>query len=846
MPMVIDFGIAKATTNQRLTDKTLFTAFEMLIGTPAYMSPEQAAITSVDVDTRTDIYSLGVLLYELLTGLTPFDTGELLKAGLDEIRRVIREQEPLRPSTRLSKMTGADLTTVAQHRKSEPPLLIRGIRGDLDWIAMKALEKDRTRRYETAYGMGRDIERYLANEAISARPPSKLYKFKKTVVRNKLLFIGIAIIGLLLILGLVIVSASLARERQARREADAALRQAEIDKAKAQTEAVRSRQATSFLEEMLQGVGPSVARGRDTTMLREILDRTAERVGTQLTNQPSVEAELCTLIGQLYLEIGNYDGAERMHREALAINQKFFGAAAREAAASLDDLGVALDKKGDLSEAESVHRQALGIRRGLYGREHSEVATSLNDLASVLRHEGKPEDSRRLTLEALQIRRKLFGDDSLAVADTLHNLSVVLGDQGKWGESEATAREELRIRRKLLGLEDPAVASALNDVAWAAGFNGKPDEAESLQRAALAMQRKLLGDENPAVAKTLSSLGERLRKRGDLTGAANLIEAAVSIQRKLSGDVSPDFLYTLDNLALTLEAEGQMAESESVRREALALWRKQLGAESPRTLAEIDGLARVLVAQKKFMEANLLLGEALTPELARQPKSADLLCWRADLEARAGQWKAAAADAELAFEDQPNLKRCSLVAALLVEAQDRSGYESICQKFLSRFGGTQDIYVAEQVAKSCLYRPNEEVDLRAVDQMIDAALIRGADDAAAMPYFQDSKALSEYRQGHYAAAVEWAKKPLAVPGLAGHGHAYAVLAMADWQLGQKDEARSMLAKGEELEPAILPASIAGDPSDLWQHWVYARIQLEEAAALIQPASTPADRPGTPP
>ncbi len=188
MPVVIDFGIAKATTNQRLTDKTLFTAVEMLIGTPAYMSPEQAALTSVDVDTRTDIYSLGVLLYELLTGSTPFDTGELLKAGLDEIRRVIREQEPGRPSTRLSKMTEADLTTLAQNRKSEPPTLIHAVRGDLDWIVMKALEKDRTRRYATANGLALDVQRYLADEPISARPPSKVYTFQKAVLRNKLLF----------------------------------------------------------------------------------------------------------------------------------------------------------------------------------------------------------------------------------------------------------------------------------------------------------------------------------------------------------------------------------------------------------------------------------------------------------------------------------------------------------------------------------------------------------------------------------------------------------------------------------------------------------------------------------
>src|SRR5438046_3107361 len=218
-PMVIDFGVAKATTDQPLTDKTVFTAFEMLIGTPAYMSPEQAALSSVDVDTRTDIYSLGVLLYELLTSSTPFETAELLKAGLDEIRRVIREQEPLRPSTRLSKIAGANLTTIAQHRRSEPPKLIRAISGDLDWIVMKAVEKNRTRRYETANALALDVQRFLAHEAVSARPPSKLYKFQKTVQRNRLLFIGLGIIATLLIVSLIVVSASLAHDRHSRREA---------------------------------------------------------------------------------------------------------------------------------------------------------------------------------------------------------------------------------------------------------------------------------------------------------------------------------------------------------------------------------------------------------------------------------------------------------------------------------------------------------------------------------------------------------------------------------------------------------------------------------------------------
>ncbi len=217
LPKIIDFGIAKATSGQVLTDKTMFTAFEQFIGTPAYMSPEQAEVSTLDIDTRSDIYALGVLLYELLTGRTPLDQEELLAAGLSEMRRLIREEEPLRPSTRISTLEAADQTTVARRRHSEPPQLVHLVRGDLDWIVMKCLEKDRTRRYETANGLAHDILCHLNNEPVLARPPSRLYRFQKLARRNKLAFAAAVAVLTALLVGLGIAAVGW-RETQVERD----------------------------------------------------------------------------------------------------------------------------------------------------------------------------------------------------------------------------------------------------------------------------------------------------------------------------------------------------------------------------------------------------------------------------------------------------------------------------------------------------------------------------------------------------------------------------------------------------------------------------------------------------
>jgi tetratricopeptide (TPR) repeat protein len=635
-----------------------------------------------------------------------------------------------------------------------------------------------------------------------------------------------------MVASLIVVSTSLTKERRSRREAESA--------------SAKSQQVTRFLEDMLQGVEPSVALGQDTTMLRGVLDRTAERVGKEMTNQPAIEAELRGLIGRLYFEIGNYDGAEKMHRAALAFYRKQYGPKSRETAAALNDLGLALWKEGNLTEAERTHQEALGIRRALFGHEHSEVATSLNNLATVYRQQRKLDEAERLIREGLAIRQKLFGGESLEVADSLHNLSLVFGHQRKGAESEETARKVLAIRKQLLGDEHPLVAAALLDVAYALGFTGKLEEAEALQREALAMQRKLLGDEHPDVSTSLSSLAENMRQRRNLPEAKTVSGAAISIQRKMLGDDSPEVLKSLESLGSTLKAQHKYEDAEAAFRESLAGWRKREGDESPQVISALDHVARILIAQKKFTDAEQLLNKALTPSLVQKSSSAQLLKVRGELRARRGQWQEAADDLARLFEYRPTEhERYPVLAALLIKSQNRPAYEKLRTKLLTARWDTNNFFAADNVAKACLFLPCSGTDLKTISHLADLVVAFGSGDQGALPYFQTCKALSEYRQEHYAQAVEWAQKTLESSSIASHGHASAVVTMAYWKLEKREEARAMLAKGDLLAPREMPARIAEDTGNAWLAWLYARIQLDEAAALIQSGPPPQDGPNQP-
>jgi eukaryotic-like serine/threonine-protein kinase len=609
VPKVIDFGIAKATVGQ-LTDKTVFTAFAQFIGTPAYMSPEQAQMSGLDIDTRADIYSLGVLLYELLTGNTPFDAKDLLAAGMDEMRRKIREDEPAKPSTCLSTMQAMDLTTAARRRQVEPPKLIYLIRGDLDWLVMKCLEKDRTRRYETANGLAADIQRHLSNEPITARPPSRWYEFQKTVRRHKFGFATAAALILVLGLGVLVSAWQAVRAMRAEREQSRLRQQAEANEKRAEAESFKSQQVAQFMKDMLKGVGPATAMGRDTTMLREILDKTATRLNG-LKSQPTVEADLLATLGNVYADLGEYTNAVAMHRESLALRRKLWGNEHREVANGLYDFAVVLYAPGRFTEAEALCREAVAIRRKLPGPEHVDIATALDCLARILEAQGRLDEAVTTWQEALAMRRKLRGNDHESVGYVLHPLAWTLGRQRKYSEAEAMSREELAIWRKRLGADHSNVGWALGDLAIYLREQGKLAESEATVREALEISRKQSGNNPAAVATFLRQLAWVVYHQGKRAEAEAISREELALRRKVLGINHPEVAATLYCLATFLRDQKKWPEGETTIREALKIRRMQLGDGHADVAASCELLSELLQAQGKTEEANATAAAAL-------------------------------------------------------------------------------------------------------------------------------------------------------------------------------------------------------------------------------------------
>jgi tetratricopeptide (TPR) repeat protein len=575
---VIDFGIAKATGGP-VGNKALLTNLPHAIGTPMYMSPEQANISaSTDVDTRSDVYSLGVVLYELLCGTTPFEKDRLEGASDDEVRRIIREEEPLRPSARSRQRN-------------------RALPAELDWIVMRAMEKDRTRRYQTIDGLALDMRRYMSGLPVEACPPSRAYRVRKFVRRNKGPVAASAAVLSALVVGLALATAFYIRAERQRQEA--------------QTQATIAEAVSQFLSDMLGSADPRRSLGDKLTVLQATETAIKELDAGRLRDQPLVEAAVRATIGDSLISLGRFDVAEPNLRRSLELSRGAGNLRNRTCAASLQGLAYVLQARGQTPQAEQMAREALEIRRANLGPGHSQTTQSLILLAVVLQAQGKSAQAEPLLREALDYQRKALRPGHSDLTNTLSTLAGLLHVQGKLAEAEPLYREVVKVRRDTLPPSHPDLAQSLSNLAGLLLAQGRPTDAEPLLREALDIYRKALPASHPDIAQCARSLGVILRDQGKLSPAEPLLREALQIYRQTLPAEHPEIATSLSTLASVLQWQGKLDEAELLAREAVAINRNSLPTGHWATAQSLNYLATLLLAQHKPAEAEALAREAL-------------------------------------------------------------------------------------------------------------------------------------------------------------------------------------------------------------------------------------------
>jgi non-specific serine/threonine protein kinase/serine/threonine-protein kinase len=582
-PRIIDFGIAKA-TSQPVDAATMFTRLGSVIGTLGYMSPEQAGSGGEDIDTRSDVYSLGVVLYELLVGALPLD---FKKLALEEALRRLRDQDAPRPSTRLRTL-GGDSAVTAQNRGTALPTLTRQLQGDADAIALKALEKDRRRRYASPSELAADLERYLRNEPVSAHPPSRAYRARKYIRRHRV-GVGLASAVVLLLLGFAIAQA--VELRTIRKERD------------------RADRITGFMTDMFKVSDPSEARGNDIRV-REVLDKASTQIVNGLANEPEDQARLMQVMGDVYRNLGLYPQSESLTRRALAIDTRVLGANDPGTLKSMDTLSGLLTDESRYPEAEKMARETLERRTHVRGAEDRDTVNATRRLAQILADEGRYAEAEPVNRKTFEIARRKFGPADPDTINAEAALAINLAYAGKLTESDKTFRDVLQKDLATVGPDDLMTIKAESNLGSILLHEKKPAEAEKLFRAVIEKESRIFGPDHPRTLLDMGNLGLALSDQEHYPEAEKLFRETLAIKTRKLGAEHRSTLVTAGNLANVLRYEKKYAEAEQLIRQTLAIEERTLGKDHSDTLDSKAVLGQVLGEEGHYPEAERVLREA--------------------------------------------------------------------------------------------------------------------------------------------------------------------------------------------------------------------------------------------